>query len=401
MARRTSFVPYSPKSILNKSRRADHLFWTRYSAYPYIGCQHGCAFCYCRERKYAPYDDPEDFAHVIKVKQNAPVLLRRALSRLPADLVFTGDYQPAERKFMVSRQMLEVCRDLGFPVFVLERSPLVLRDLDLLHEINQGAPSIVAFSILTTPDSPSYRSIREIERLAPASEKRFAAMAEFAKAGILTGTCLMPVLPGISDDDATLESVVRWTAEHGGRFVLTGTLTLADQQKAYFMNVLDRRCPHLIGTYRTLYPDASYAPAGEVTRGLARRVRELCTRYGLADRIPRPIIPGDRRAANRRVVEWLANHSYGLELEGASSQRVWAYRKAAWAVEDLQQDLRRVRAELGTKGLQSIAGVGPAIGSELARLLSALESHGSPGSAASPGPEYPDDPLPDSASGAG
>jgi DNA repair photolyase len=102
--RRTVFIPYRPKTILNQHKRADQWFWTRYSAYPYIGCQPGCEFCYCRERKYAPYDDPLDFAHVIKVKENAPELLRRALARLPLDPVFTGDYQPAERKFAISRK---------------------------------------------------------------------------------------------------------------------------------------------------------------------------------------------------------------------------------------------------------------------------------------------------------
>ncbi len=125
MTRRTVFIPYRPKTILNKHKRADHWFWTRYSAYPFIGCQHGCEFCYCRERKYAPYDDPADFAYVIKVKENAPELLRRALARAAVDPVFTGDYQPAERKFGMSRRMLEVCLEAGFPVFVLERSPLV------------------------------------------------------------------------------------------------------------------------------------------------------------------------------------------------------------------------------------------------------------------------------------
>ena len=73
--------PYRPKTILNKGKRADHWFWTRYSAYPYLGCQHGCEFCYCRERKYAPYDDPLDFAHVIKGKENAPELLWKALQQ--------------------------------------------------------------------------------------------------------------------------------------------------------------------------------------------------------------------------------------------------------------------------------------------------------------------------------
>ena len=84
MGRRATFTPYRPKTILNKHKRADHWFWTRYSAYPYIGCQHGCEFCYCREEKYYPYTDVHDFAYVIKVKENAPELLRRALSRATA-----------------------------------------------------------------------------------------------------------------------------------------------------------------------------------------------------------------------------------------------------------------------------------------------------------------------------
>jgi DNA repair photolyase len=377
-SRRTCFVPYSPKSILNKARRADHWFWTRYSAYPYIGCQHGCAFCYCRERKYAPYEDPEDFAHIIKVKQNAPELLRRALSRVPADLVFTGDYQPAERKFQISRRMLEVCRDLGFPVFVLERSPLVLRDLDLLRDIHQRAPSVVAFSILTTPEAPSYAQVRAIERLAPPPEKRFGAMARFAEAGLLTGTCLMPVLPGISDEDATLESVVRWTAEHGGRFVLAGTLTLADQQKAYFLDFMGRHFPDQVSSYRALYPEASYAPKSDVSRRLALRVRELCTRYQLSDRVPRPILPGEKHALNKRVVERLANMAYGIEIEAGPADRVWAYRKAAWAIEALEQDLGLVYRTLGLRGLQSIPDVGAALASEVAALMAEFESADAP-----------------------
>src|SRR5512141_1308260 len=100
MSQRTQFVCYQPKTILNKGKRPDHWFWTRYSAYPYLGCQHGCAFCYCREQTFSPYDDLDDFSSVIKVKQNAATLLRRALERAPVDLVFTADYQPLERKFL-------------------------------------------------------------------------------------------------------------------------------------------------------------------------------------------------------------------------------------------------------------------------------------------------------------
>ena len=80
-------------------------------------------YCYCREKHYCPHDDPADFAYVIHVKENAPELLRKALGRLPVDLVMTGDYQAAERKFGLSRKMLEAGLELGFPVSVLERSP--------------------------------------------------------------------------------------------------------------------------------------------------------------------------------------------------------------------------------------------------------------------------------------
>jgi DNA repair photolyase len=379
VSRRTVFVPYRPKTILNKGKRADHWFWTRYSAYPYIGCQHGCEFCYCRERKYAPYDDPQDFAHVIKVKENAPDLLRRALSRAPVDVVFTGDYQPAERKFQITRRMLEVCCELGFPVFILERSPLVLRDLDVIRAIHERARAVVAFSILSTPDSPNYASIGRMERLTPPAEKRFAAMEKLAANGIPTGTCFMPILPGLCDNDANLQNVIRWTADHGGQFVLAGGLTLADQQRTYFFEVLNERFPDLLGLYQSLYPPGSYGPAGEERRRTSRRIRELCEQHGLRDRMPRPIIPGDKRALNKRIVEILADQVYTLELEGEREHRVWSYRKAAWAIEDLEQDIGLVYRTLGVKGLQAIPQVGPALAGVVEQLLNELQpSEGMP-----------------------
>lgn len=369
MSRRAEFISYSPRSILNKSKRPDSWFWARYSAYPYVGCQHGCSFCYCRERKYAPYDDPEDFAYVIKVKTNAPELLRRALGRQPVDLVFTGDYQPAERKFGLSRRMLEVCCDLGFPVFVLERSPLVLRDLDVLQSIQAKAPSVVAFSVIAAPGSSAEPAVRQFERLAPPAARRFKAMERIAQAGILTGTCAMPLLPGITDNPLDLETLVRWTADHGGRFVLAGSLTLADVQREYFLAQLQKQQPQLLSHYHALYPPGSYAPATEAGRRLARTVRELCQRHGLSDRIPRPVIPGDRRECSRRLAEWLANRCYDLELEAAPPSQVWAYRKAAWAVEDLEPGVDRVYQAMGRRGLEQVPGIGPRLAGEVERWL--------------------------------
>jgi hypothetical protein len=198
-------------------------------------------------------------------------------------------------------------------------------------------------------------------------------MEQIARAGILTGTCFMPILPGICDDDANLANVVRWTADHGGRFVLAGGLTLADQQREYFLGVLRERAPDLLPLYERLYPPGSYAPVSGPWRAVPQRIRELCAQAGIADRMPRPIIPGEARALNKRVVEALANRVYVLELEGAATQRIWAYRKAAWAIEDLEQDVGRVYGAMGLRGLQSIQGVGVGLAGEVERLIGTLD----------------------------
>jgi len=359
MSRRPSFVPYRPKTILNKHKRADHWFWSRYSAYPYVGCQHGCEFCYCRESKYSPYDDPNDFAYIIKVKENAVELLRRALSRAPVDLVFTGDYQPVERKFRLSRKILEVCYELGFPVFILERSPLVLRDLDLIQAIHVRSRAVVAFSIISTPDSPNYDRVCDMERLAPPAAKRFAAMEKLAAAGIPTGTCFMPILPGLCDDDSNLSNVVRWTADHGGQFILAGGLTLADQQRSYYFNVIQERFSDLAALYQRLYPLGSYAALDGSWRDIPLKIRHYCTQFGIRDRQPRPIIPGDKRTLNKLIVEALADQVYTLEVEGAPASQIWDFRKAAWAIEDLEQEIGLLYRTLGMKGLLSIEGLKP------------------------------------------
>jgi hypothetical protein len=208
-----------------------------------------------------------------------------------------------------------------------------------------------------------------MERLAPPAEKRFAAMAQIAAAGIVTGTCCMPILPGVCDDDANLAAVVAATANHGGQFVLASGLTLADQQRDYFFGVLRERFPDLVQSYEYLYPEGSYGAVGQSWPATGRRIRALCRAAGISDRMPRPIIPGEKRALNKWVVETLANRAYELELDEAPSQQIWAFRKAAWAVEDTEQDIGLVCRTMGLRGLQSIRDVGPEMAGEIERLL--------------------------------
>jgi len=363
---------YRPKRILNKHKRADHWFWTDYTAHPYIGCQHGCEYCYWRESKYCPYPDPEDFSRLIKAKINAPELLRKELAKVPVGVVGLGDYQPAEFRYRLSRQMLQVCLDLGFPVFVLEKSHNVLQDLELIKAINEKTRAVVSFSIVATPESPNYKHLKGFEPAVPMPPRRFKAMEQFARAGILTGACLMPILPGIYDDDANLEAVVRWTRDHGGSFVLAGGLTLSDNQKAYFLKQLARICPEKMSVYERLYPQGSYGPPHGYWNQLGRQVAELCERYGISDRMPRPIIPGEKRAANKRIAEYLAVKTYRLELADAKGYRIWAYRKAAWALDDLPQDVLAIYERMGVKGLENIPNVGSKLAGEIEQQIRSM-----------------------------
>jgi hypothetical protein len=118
------------------------------------------------------------------------------------------------------------------------------------------------------------------------------------------------------------------------------------------------------------------SPYGPVRSGdpqaIGHRIRDLCRQYGISDRMPRPIIPGDKRALTKRIVEALANQCYWLELDNAPGRRVWAYRKAAWAIEDLRQDVGLIYRQMGRKGLEGIENVGPRLAEVIEGLISEL-----------------------------
>lgn len=143
----------------------------------------------------------------------------------------------------------------------------------------------------------------------------------------------------------------------------------SDYESARGSRVGTVHLPDLLGLYQKHYPQGSYAPAEYRWRRIALRIRELCAKYGIRDRIPRPIIPGDKRALNKRIVAALADKTYEMKLQNAANYRVWAYRKAAWAVEDLEQDIGLVYQMMGLKGLQSIPNVGESIGKVIEKML--------------------------------
>jgi hypothetical protein len=196
-------------------------------------------------------------------------------------------------------------------------------------------------------------------------------MQKLAEAGITTGTVAMPLLPGLCDTDENLQALVSATVANGGGFILPSSLTLSDQQRLFFLRALKQRCPELVESYARWYPAGhSYAPSGgRAWNDIAQSLRRICQKAGLPDRIPRPIIPGEKRALNKRVAEQLASELYTMEITGAPQHRQWAYRKAAWAIEDMEQELGLFYRTLGRKGLESLLGVGMAMAGVVEKLL--------------------------------
>jgi len=361
-------VIYRPKKIVNVHKHVDGgWFWNKYSAHPYVGCEYGCEYCYWRDEKYnilakeknaKDLDDP--FSQYIKIKENAPELLRRELSRLPKDIICTGDYQPVESKFRLSREMLKVCLDLEFPVLINEKSPLVLRDLDLIKEIAAKTWACVLWSI-SNYKSEGYFNIFE-PRL-PTIESRFKAMKKVADAGVYTGTAFMPILPFISDSYGNLGAVVRKTAENGGCFVLAGSLTMSGAQADRYLRVLHRHYPHLVSMYKSLY-DGGYTPKCEYLGRIGKKVKELCDKYGLTDRMERYVQPGTH-VVNKRIAEELFLETYRLQLDCVNKYKIWNYRKAAWAVDEYEKDIKELYENRGLVGLKTISGVGEKIAAKI------------------------------------
>ncbi|NOZ57082.1 MAG: radical SAM protein [Calditrichaeota bacterium] len=372
-----TFQETEVRRIVNVRRHADAWFWDRYSALPYVGCRSGCAFCYLRSGRYLRGRSPDEFDTVIGVKINAAERLRRELPRLKPDVILCGDWQqPAESRYQLFRKMLEVVLEAAFPLLVVERSPLLVRDLDLLLEIHRRTHVSVLFSL----SSPDPKVKRVFEPRSPGIRMRLRALTTLAKAGIPVGLALMPVFPHITNR-ASLRELITAAYEHGACCVVAGMLTMEDLQAEWTLRALERGWPELVPVWRRLYGLSSAANTAKTSAGkesdlsalsveVARTVREICQQIGIPDRLPRPVWQ-EERTSNRRLAEHFHNRAYTLELEQASPYRVWAYRKAAWSVDDYPEDVERLARSGGEKALRSLPQVGPGLAREALQWLKA------------------------------
>jgi DNA repair photolyase len=255
-----------------------------WSVNPYRGCAHGCHYCFARSTHFfLELSADEDFSSIIFVKVNIAEVLRLELSaphwrheRVVLGTA-TDPYQPIEGKYRLSRRILEALRDFRTPVSLITKSPLVVRDVDLLAALSRGVGCTVNFSVALM-DRELWR------RLEPGTAppwQRLRAMQRLVEAGVHAGVLLAPILPSITATRENIEAVVRAAVEHRACFLAANVLNLGEGVKEHFLAFLKKEYPWLLGTYGRLYP-GRYAPR-QYAEPWLDYVAILQRRYGLGE----------------------------------------------------------------------------------------------------------------------
>jgi DNA repair photolyase len=293
-------------------------FW---SINPYVGCEFGCTYCYARDTHrwtvervvsrtggkavgekmeiadpdsdgaassplptYRPTALPpaEAFEKEILVKTNVAQVLARTLN--PAKLAghslvigtATDPYQPAERQFRLTRQILEVlCSYHGLSIEIITKSSLITRDLDLLQTLSARNQVTVNIS-LATADA---RLARLLELRSPVPTARLRALRRLIEGGVYAGLLVAPIIPGVTDDWPGLARLMEAAKEAGARYVVGSALRLGPAARHRFLPFLTQEFPALAERYRRHYADKDYV-SQQYQDALTRRLRLLKQTYG-------------------------------------------------------------------------------------------------------------------------
>ena len=303
--RGTRFVRLPIKSILNSPEQTGMGFW---SLNPYVGCEFGCTYCFARfahryvvergrqagESPALEWDDAA-FERQVFVKSEAPDVLALTLkpSRLGDAAIAIGTatdpYQPAERRFRLTRRILErLAQFHGLNVSLVTKSPLVTRDLDVLSRLAARSRLTVYLSLITV----EVPLIRRIEARSPMPQVRLRALAKLGAAGIRAGVMIAPVLPGISDGLGQLRALMRAARDAGAAFVHVAPLRLYAAVRPTFLPVVARHFPALLPRYERAF-DTRGCVTGAYADALERRAARLQRETGF------PTWAEDEAAAGR------------------------------------------------------------------------------------------------------
>ncbi len=345
----------------------DSWFWADAYCNLYRGCEHACVYC---DGLSEYYHVDTDFNNEIHVKINAPDLLEEELRRsdfYPTREKITKNstldkfltikpprpqaperrrgfiglgggvsdpYCPAEKDYRLTRKCLKVLDDFRFPTHIITKSDLVLRDLDILKEINKDSRAMVSFSFSTIDEEIK----RVFEPRSPPAQKRLDAMAEISRAGIPTGATYMPVIPYVTDGEDQIRQTIEAVKNHGGSYFLFGGMTLkGGRQAELFFKTIDAHLPDKHEEIAALY-QKGWSPPALYTRPKIAIARYWGNMIGLASRAPR-YIPLEEFPKNLEISTGLFNMAYFLWEISLDSQKIKTYTNAAQFIENLRTDL--------------------------------------------------------------
>jgi DNA repair photolyase len=282
---------------------------------PYRGCEHGCIYCFARPtHAYHGMSSGLDFETQLFVKPDAPELLRKELaapSYKPRTIAMgtnTDPYQPIERKWKLTRRILEVLRDANHPVGIVTKSVLVLRDLDILSEMAAKGLAKVALSV-TTLDP---KLARAMEPRASTPPKRLEAIRELSRAGVPTAIMTAPIVPAINDSEIErlLDAGAANGAVEAGFVMLKMPFEIKDLFREWLREHFPDKEKHVISLVRDIHGGKDYdstwglrqTGTGPYAWSIGRRFELACNRLGLNARsyrlttalFKKPVLRGDQ-----------------------------------------------------------------------------------------------------------
>jgi DNA repair photolyase len=283
------YFEIASRSVLNRTKlSARTTLPFAWSVNPYRGCEFGCRYCYARyTHEFMELRDGDEFENRIYAKQNIAPILRAELKKLDARGgiaigTATDPYQPAERRFGRTREVLEVfAEDRGLSLHITTKSDLVRRDIALLQRIAQHN-SISVNMTITTLDP---QLARHLEPRAPRPELRLLAVRALADAGIPVGVFPNPIMPLISDQEERLDRLAAAARDHGASYFGGGVLFLMPSARSVFFPFVAQHFPHLLKRYRERYENAAYLK-GPYRESIQKRIAAIRDRHGLLSSPP-------------------------------------------------------------------------------------------------------------------
>ncbi len=258
----------------------------KWSLNPYMGCVHRCTFCYVRAfelRADRPFDDR--YGRSIRVKTNVVEVLRKELAKPSWEResvaigAATDPYQPAEGRYLLTRGCLEALAEASTPFSIITRSPMIVRDVDVLVEAASRAKISVTFSIPTLDEEVW----KKTEPSTAHPRQRLKALTALVNAGIRASVGMAPILPGISDRPEQLEAVVEAARDAGACGIWANLLFLRPGTREHFLESLARDWPEQLPTYERLYARRAYLDK-ERAAPIRKQVSELAKKHRIADR---------------------------------------------------------------------------------------------------------------------